>query len=331
MESLKTMYSKLAKEMKHKEEFFACMSHELRNPLNSILGNIELLEQGKVDIEIIDSTKLCGQTLQNLIGNILEFSKLEQGKMELNISGTDIREKVANVITMFKNMAEKKGLFLRLISDEALPPNLQVDSHRFIQVMINFVANALKFTQEGGITINISWIKIENEKEEKENKKELIRECLKISNREQLQNRMDEQESLHGASTSRIMMKYQSSVTLGGLVANTQRTSLHRFNTRLKSLPGTKCNIYIYISIIYIYIYTYILVFALDCIKSRKVSWELEDLGDQHMSSLESFKAVKLKKGIVKIEVIDTGIGINKEDQNKLFQPFKQATSTTSL
>ena len=317
--------TKINDEMKNKKEFFACMCHELRNPLNSILGNIELLEQGKMDLEIIDSSKICGQVLNNLIGNILDFSQLEAGKMELTSVVTDVREKAANIVSMFKGMAEKKGLFLRVIPDQILPAALKLDSRRLLQVLINFVANALKFTHQGGITINLSWIPYIPNNENKSGIREEISKLLDVSNREELQHITDEFEAL---SPRRRKINIP---TFSPTHKNKLKLLTIRHN---KTYSEGKCKCLIYI--------IYYLVpenFGLNDLSLTQRFFEPDNTKSSGLISSSyheispSFSTLAVKKskqGFLKIEVIDTGIGISQTNQLKLFKPFQQATQSTS-
>ena len=98
------MAGEIENKSKEKERFFACVSHELRNPLNSLLACVEILPttpQAKQG-ELLSSAKTCGDTLLHLIGNILDISKIKDKKMELNLTDADISEVMRKTILMHK-------------------------------------------------------------------------------------------------------------------------------------------------------------------------------------------------------------------------------------
>ncbi len=147
-----------------KEVFFACMSHEIRNPIQSLQGALELLlptVQGAGDPETAKLSEIakngCEMVL-NLVANILDISKIHAGKMELCVMPANLRETILKVLRLTRPKAEGKGLYLRFEDCSQLPPVLQIDAHKLSQVILNIVSNAVKFTQRGGITIGLSWV-----------------------------------------------------------------------------------------------------------------------------------------------------------------------------
>ena len=155
---IKKMTKKIKDEIKGKEQFFACISHELRNPLNSLLGSLEVISCSKIiDMDVLNSAQLCGETLLNLIGNILDFSKIQSEKMEIVSLPTDLRDKIRNSLRMFKSLAKKKNIQIKSIMKEDIPPAILLDWHKLNQVLINLVGNSIKFTERGGIYVNVEW------------------------------------------------------------------------------------------------------------------------------------------------------------------------------
>lgn len=140
-----------------KSEFLANMSHELRTPLNAVLGFTQLLmsddtigESQKEKIKIISRS---GEHLLGLINDILDISKIEAGKAELNTSVCAIHRFLEEIHEMFTLRCEKKGLNLDIEILDTLPEYIEVDTGKLRQVIINLVGNAVKFTDEGGITL----------------------------------------------------------------------------------------------------------------------------------------------------------------------------------
>ncbi len=142
-----------------KSQFLANMSHELRTPLNAILGFTQLLgrdsslkPEQQEQLEIITRS---GEHLLDLINNVLQMSKIEVGQVTVNNNTFDLHRLLASLEEMLQLQAEKKGL--QLIFDYApnLPQYVQTDESKLRQVLINLLANAIKFTSEGGVTLRV--------------------------------------------------------------------------------------------------------------------------------------------------------------------------------
>jgi signal transduction histidine kinase/CheY-like chemotaxis protein len=142
-----------------KENFMANMSHEIRTPLNAILGFTNLLQRNKLgddSQEFVQAIQKSGESLLNIINDILDLSKIEAGMMRIESMPFSIRGLVNSVITMFTTKANEKKLKLFDNVDETIPDNLEGDAVRLTQILVNLIGNALKFTVKGSITINIS-------------------------------------------------------------------------------------------------------------------------------------------------------------------------------
>ena len=143
---------------KAKSEFLATVSHEVRTPLNGVLGttevllNTELSERQRRFGQIIHGS---GKTLLSIINNILDFSKIEAGKIELEMVAFDARNIVEEVQDLFNEMAEKKGLRFGSHVAPHLPRRLTGDAERLRQILTNLVGNAIKFTERGEVMIHI--------------------------------------------------------------------------------------------------------------------------------------------------------------------------------
>ena len=146
----------------YKSEFLANMSHELRTPLNSLLILARLLSDNKdgnltdKQIEFSRMIHTAGSDLLLLINEILDLSKVEAGKMELNIDEMNIKGLASYIRQNFTHMAEEQGLYLKVDLAPELPAFIYTDRQRVEQIVKNFLSNAIKFTDSGGITVQIS-------------------------------------------------------------------------------------------------------------------------------------------------------------------------------
>jgi signal transduction histidine kinase len=140
---------------KHKSEFLANMSHELRTPLNAIIGFSEVLSEqmfGELNDKQLEYQRdilTSGQHLLSLINDILDLSKVEAGRMELEVGTFSLREALDNGLTMLKERAGRHGITLSLEIDPGLD-QIEADERKVKQVVFNLLSNAVKFTPDGG-------------------------------------------------------------------------------------------------------------------------------------------------------------------------------------
>jgi two-component system, sensor histidine kinase and response regulator len=143
-----------------KSEFLANMSHEIRTPMTAILGFAELLreEVGRVDpasnrVEFIDAILRNAEHLLRVLNNILDMSKIESGRLEVDISRCAPCEIVSSAVAMLRSTADAKGLTLGVEFAGAMPAAIRTDPMRLQQILINLIGNAVKFTETGGIRV----------------------------------------------------------------------------------------------------------------------------------------------------------------------------------
>jgi len=142
---------------KAKHQFLANMSHEIRTPMNAIKGMTEILLRRKLlpeQEEYLNAIKESSDSLLFIINDILNLSKIEAGKIELEHVPFSLKELMQNVYTVALFKAEEKGLSLKLKLDENIP-SVMGDPTRLHQILLNLVSNAVKFTEKGSVTLNL--------------------------------------------------------------------------------------------------------------------------------------------------------------------------------
>ena len=301
------MNEKIIAEAESKDIFFASMSHEMRNPLNTLLGTIEIMlcnvsMKKNIDPKHLQSAQFSGEILLNLIGNILDFTKIQAHKMNIIPSPVDIREKIYNILQMFKQLANKNGITLEYIPDENIPSALEIDQSKLNQCIINLIGNAIKFTPKGGkISIKTCWFPVMNEQFDHIRIKEKMDQIFKESSRE---------ENLY--SVRNIMNDGE----------------LHQIPNKLPVVLASKMPPF----------GNNILIFGVDIFsmsESELDGFSWDDSPKSHNISSnrnrsQMFRIRNAEYGILKIEIIDSGIGISPKQQEHLFEPFQQADKNTS-
>ncbi len=165
LEESRNVIEKKAEELelsnRYKSEFLANMSHELRTPLNSLLILSQLLannKDGNLTERQIESARTiysAGSDLLVLINDVLDMTKVEAGKIEVRAEDVSLDNFTASLTQKFMPVAEKNQLSFEIIREQQLPPVLHTDSLRLMQVINNLLSNALKFTEQGGVTLHI--------------------------------------------------------------------------------------------------------------------------------------------------------------------------------
>ncbi|WP_020620105.1 sensor histidine kinase [Paenibacillus daejeonensis] len=149
---------------RYKSEFLANMSHELKTPLNSIILLSQMMKENEEEkqthapgeVNYADIILAAGNDLLYLINDILDLSKVEAGKMDINIEYVAMDELLQMTEHQFRALAQQKGLHFEVMLGQNLPGGLYIDALRVNQILRNLLVNAFKFTEEGGVTLQVS-------------------------------------------------------------------------------------------------------------------------------------------------------------------------------
>jgi PAS domain S-box-containing protein len=144
-----------------KEQFLANMSHEIRTPINSVIGFTNLLQKTGMTEEqqqFVNLIQSASENLLTIINDILDISKIEAGMLRIEKNPFSLRGLCNSIETMFYHKAREKNLSFSLNIQDNIPDTLTGDAVRLTQIMVNLISNAIKFTQKGGISINITTI-----------------------------------------------------------------------------------------------------------------------------------------------------------------------------
>jgi signal transduction histidine kinase len=150
-----------------KSDFLAMMSHELRTPMNGVLGMLQLLETTEMTEEQVEYAALASESTEHLlkvINDILDFSRIERSELELEHIPFNLADLIASCAQSFQHSAAQRGLALQLLIPEDMRAlQVQGDPTRIRQILVNLIGNALKFTEQGRVSIEPQWQSLDHE------------------------------------------------------------------------------------------------------------------------------------------------------------------------
>jgi signal transduction histidine kinase/ActR/RegA family two-component response regulator len=156
---ISSAHHKAAAADRAKSQFLATMSHEIRTPMNGIIGLVRLLLDGRLDAEQrdhADTIRYSAEALLAILDDILDFSKLEAGKLSIEAVPFELPLLMSKVTELMRPRAEDKGLTLTLALDPSVPAAVRADPTRLRQILLNLIGNAVKFTETGGIQVRMT-------------------------------------------------------------------------------------------------------------------------------------------------------------------------------
>ena len=142
-----------------RDQFIASVSHELRTPMNAIMGFNDLLQSSQAAnskaMEVLQLTQQSGEHLLTVINDVLDYSQFQSGKLGIHPEPFELRKTVAHAMDLFDNRIKSMRLVFQSQIDEGLPAWVLADRHRLMQVLVNLLGNAIKFTQQGHVMLSV--------------------------------------------------------------------------------------------------------------------------------------------------------------------------------
>ena len=283
----------LLQAMETKDAFISMISHEIRNPLNSMKGSVEYLLQvtkEKQHLQILRNAKLSGEILLNFVNNVLDAAKFKSDKMEIVRTETDILDVIKKAFSINSEILLDKDLKLTAYVDEKLPLHLWLDPSRMLQILMNLISNAIKFTPKGGkIELYVSWVLAENDKDD------LLTPFVKIKETSPVETSPTTPSRGTTCIESSFVLREMDSVDMMTFDKNLKMLSKHLNQPSEDAFFQNPWSI-------------------------QKKNFNEFCLHNRKNSALQSSP-----KSFLKIQILDSGSGISENDLPRLFGMFEQA------
>ena len=292
---LQTANKRLQEALEEKENFLLRFSHEIRNPLNSLLGNVELCCEYAKESELklmLKEAKISGEILLQLLNNVLDTAKVSTGKLDLSVHSQSIREFLERAWVVTSEIIRKKGLFGCLSINVDAPDILDFDNHRVMQVLINTISNATKFTEHGFVKVFVDF----------EEGNEIRPEDMKPRHTNMYETICEEERRMSNGELWAEDISENPRDKYDCLTVKKKKFSINRE-------LSTK--------------------FQLGFINPISVERGINNSDTKRGESQRSSSA-RSKNGFIRFEIIDSGCGIKKADLESLFTKFKQVNQETS-
>jgi len=321
-----------------KDAFVSSLSHEIRNPLNSMTTSIDFLLETVKDpenIHILKNAKVSGEVLLNLVNNVLDVAKLKSEKMEISCIEVNFETILNKIFTINSENFKRTNIIAKAEIDKKLPKNLWMDPSRMLQILMNLMSNALKFTPKGGnIQILVKWCSTKTKKEDLLAPiDEDLLERLKMHNNS---NNFIENRNFNRSPIRRLQIESMLIGRTGSdIFKEFSKDEETRYRKNLNSIKEFKVR-------------GLEDLMNADHIYSQKEPWTIyrttfdqdqEDVSEIRQRFSGSTETPLLKKdsvelpenGYLQVQITDTGRGIAKNDLQKLFGMFIQVHGTTGV
>jgi len=313
-----------------KEVFVSSLSHEVRNPLNSLNGSIDYLlnvVKNSDHLKVLKNAKLSSEILLNLVSNVLDAAKLKSDKMEVSYSEAKLEEIIKKVFVINSENLKHSHIQAQALIDRKIPKSIWIDSSRLLQIMMNLVSNAIKFTPRGGnIFVQATWLKEIDEDE-------TLLTTLDDSKFDQLDD-LEYKNSENFSPGSRGDSRHLSHKgffrpcpyeEFSFEEAETRNKNLRSIRVlKPKGLKDVKPHVQ---SQSFIEPWT---IYKTQAIPRTMPTEFRRRTGGPSMTWSPSNPTKKTESGYLKIQVSDTGCGISEDDIPKLFAMFAQAKHNAS-
>jgi len=309
VEKVLTIKKEAEIDAQNRNMFVASISHDLKGPLNSLLGCLDLLKNSSrlssVEKEDLLTALYSGEIMSYLIANILDTSKINAGRFSIDRIPMNPMEEIEKIVKIERKLTKKKGLRLYKKVLTQMPKLVYSDAMRLSQILINLLSNSVKFTSKGYIALILSWSTSITKEENLVNSEEPLIPCesyfkakegrqnfkrvssAKLTYEKRLEENFNDEE-LEDIKEP-ISNKLQKYILTPELKANTSsRKGLKQFDTFIRKVSTESSN---------------------------------KEIPEEELSTTIG------DSGVLIIEIIDTGIGISEEEQKKLFKPFNQANN----